>query len=173
MHWAFEAAEATQAIAGMAEHGLWFAEAPVKPEDVDGLAAVAAAAQVPIACGEEWRTIHEARPRIDKSRIAIVQPEMARTGITQFLRICRYAEAHHRLVIPHATIGIGIFLAASLQASAGLQSVVAHEFQHSIFEPNRRFLDTDMDCREGSYLLPSGAGLGVEPSREALARLER
>ena len=49
------------------------------------------------------------------------------------MRIGRYAEAHHLQIIPHATIGAGIFLAASIQASAALRNLVSHEFQHSLF----------------------------------------
>ncbi|MGL5113788.1 MAG: enolase C-terminal domain-like protein, partial [Beijerinckiaceae bacterium] len=42
MHWAHTAASAKAAIRAMEPHGLWFAEAPVNPEDIDGLADVAA-----------------------------------------------------------------------------------------------------------------------------------
>ena len=70
-------------------------------------------------------------------------------------------------MIPHATVGAGVFLAASLQASAAMRHVTAHEFQYTIFEPNRRLLLGDMDCSAGSYSLPTGLGIGVEPSPEA------
>jgi galactonate dehydratase len=66
----------------------------------------------------------------------------------------------------------GIFMAASLQASAALALVECHEYQHSVFEPNRRLVAGDMDCRGGAYTLPSGPGLGVTPSAEALALLQ-
>ena len=89
------------------------------------------------------------------------------------MRIGQLAHVHHLEVIPHATIGAGIFLAASLHASFALSTVTTREFQHSIFEPNRRLLHGDMDCREGLYRLPTGPGLGVEPSKEAMALLEK
>lgn len=94
-------------------------------------------------------------------------------GITNFIRIGVLAAEHGIDVIPHATVGAGIFLAASLQASSTLPTLNSHEFQHSIFEPNRRLLTGDMDCREGRYYLPAGPGLGVKPSEAALALLER
>jgi galactonate dehydratase len=145
----------------------------VAPEDVDGLATVAAKSRVPIAAGEEWRTVFEARSRIDRQAVTILQPEMGHTGITEFMRIARYAEAHHLEIIPHATIGIGIFLAASLQAAAALRNVPFHEFQHSIFGPNLRFIDGDMRCEAGLYHVPTGNGLGVRPSAETLGRVVR
>jgi galactonate dehydratase len=173
MHWVHSGEEAVAAIKAMEPHGLWFAEAPVKPEDLEGLAHVAARVSTPVAAGEEWRTVYDLVPRVARRACAIVQPEMGHKGVTEFMRIGLYAQAHHLKVIPHATIGIGLFLAASLQASSALAAVECHEFQHSIFEPNRRLLVGDMDCRDGAYRLPSGPGLGVEPSEEALGLLQK
>ena len=173
MHWVHTAEEAVALIRAMEPHGLWFAEAPVKPEDVDGLAHVARSVSTTVAAGEEWRTVFDLVPRVARRACGIIQPEMGHTGITEFMRIGRYAEAHHLKVIPHATIGIGLFMAASLQASAALTVVECHEYQHSVFEPNRRLIESDMDCKAGLYSLPTGAGLGVKPSEEALALLQK
>ncbi|MET0745949.1 MAG: mandelate racemase/muconate lactonizing enzyme family protein [Microvirga sp.] len=173
MHWAQTAGQAIALIRAMEPYGLWFAEAPVHTEDVDGLAQVARSVATPVAAGEEWRTVYDLVPRMAARACGIVQPEMGHKGITEFMRIGHYASAHHVEVIPHATIGIGLFMAASLHASAALQAVTCHEYQHSIFEPNRRLLRGDMDCRDGFYELPTGPGLGVEPSEEALSLLQR
>lgn len=172
MHWAQTAAEAKAMIHAMEPHGLWFAEAPVAPEDIAGLADVATGVSSPIAAGEEWRTAYDAEARLSRRACAIVQPEMGHKGVTEFLRVAGLAQVHHLEVIPHATIGIGIFLAASLHASAAAAAVTCHEFQHSIVEPNRRFLDGEITCKAGHYSLPSGHGLGVRPSAEALKILE-
>ncbi|MBN8532488.1 MAG: mandelate racemase/muconate lactonizing enzyme family protein [Rhizobiales bacterium] len=172
MHWAQKAFEAKAMIRSMEPHGLWFAEAPVAPEDLDGLADVAAGVSTPVAAGEEWRTAFDAASRLSRRACAILQPEMGHKGITEFMRIAALAQAHHVEIIPHATIGIGIFLAASLHASTAAANVTCHEFQHSIVEPNRRFLDGEILCEAGAYSVPSGTGLGVRPSAEALKRLE-
>ncbi|MGH0002276.1 mandelate racemase/muconate lactonizing enzyme family protein [Pseudovibrio ascidiaceicola] len=172
MHWNQSADEALSLIEGMAPYGLWFAEAPVRTEDINALAQVSQSTSQKIAVGEEWRTLWDMRHRIERCRISIVQPEMGHKGITSFMRIGRLAGELGIDVIPHATIGAGIFLAASLQASAALSATRGHEFQHSIFEPNRRLLIGNMDCKAGTYFLPEGPGLGVKPSPEALALLE-
>lgn len=171
MHWNQGPDEALALIKAMAPHDLWFAEAPVRTEEISALAQVTARSPVPIAVGEEWRTDHDMRHRLDRCKIAIVQPEMGHKGITNFMRIGRLAEEHGIDVIPHATIGCGIFLAASLLASSALPATRFHEFQHSIFEPNRRLLRGDMDCQAGAYTPPDGPGLGVAPSDAALALL--
>ncbi len=173
MHWAQTAAQAKTMIRAMEPHGLWFAEAPVNPEDVIGLADVAAGVSTPVAAGEEWRTVFDAETRLSRRACAILQPEMGHKGITEFMRIAGLAQVHHLEVIPHATIGIGIFLAASLHASAAAAAVTCHEFQHSIVEPNRRFLDGGITCIAGQFSLPQGNGLGVRPSAEALRIMEQ
>ncbi len=173
MHWAHTPEAALALLRSMSEFDPWFAEAPVATEDVAGLAKVAEASPVPIAVGEEWSTAHDMRQRIDRCAIGIVQPEMAHTGVTEFARIGALAAERGIEAIPHATVGAGVFLAASLQASETLQALVAHEFQHSIFEPNRRLVDGETDCAEGAYVPPAGPGLGVEPSEEARSLLEK
>ena len=76
-------------------------------------------------------------------------------------------------MIPHASIGVGIFMAASLQASSSLPGVTYHEYQHSIFDRNLRFVTGDMSIRDGSFQVPTGPGLGVEPSPEVWAHADR
>ena len=63
-------------------------------------------------------------------------------------------------------------IAASLQATASLRNAPFHEFQHSIFGANLRFVEGDMSCETGRYAVPTGNGLGMRPSAEALQLLE-
>lgn len=172
MHWNQTAEQAVELILAMEPYGLWFAEAPVRTEDIAGLAHVSRAVETPIAVGEEWRTPFDLRHRIDRCRIGIVQPEMGHKGITNFTRIGQLAAEHGIEVIPHATIGAGIFLAASLSASSTLDAVSFHEFQHSIFEPNRSLMTGNMDCENGFYTPPTGPGLGMVPSEKAIGLLQ-
>jgi galactonate dehydratase len=107
--------------------------------------------------------------------MGIGQPEMGHTGITEFARIGALCHANHIAVMPHAAVGIGLFMAASLQASSTLQKLPWHEYQHSIFDPNLRLTQPTgtrhMSCEAGFYTLPDGPGLGVEPSPALLAAL--
>lgn len=164
LHWKFTAGEAQSLIHDLSKYTLWFAEAPCRPEDIEGLKRVAASAPVPIAGGEELRTVYEYLPRLEGRAFSIVQPEMGRTGITSFLRIGELAKAFHCSIFPHASIGIGVFQAASLHASAGMNNATYHEYQHSVFDRNLQFLEGDMSCQNGAFRLPSGPGLGVTPS---------
>ncbi|CDZ59458.1 Mandelate racemase/muconate lactonizing protein [Neorhizobium galegae bv. orientalis] len=166
LHWKFEAAEAIRIIRRLEPYNLYFAEAPVQPENLEGQARVAAGIGVPLALGEELRTVYEYRPRFEKRAMSIVQPEMGHTGITEFIRIGQMAQAFHMNIMPHASISVGIFMAASLQAASALQNVPYHEYQHSIFDRNLTYTKGDMASGEGIYVVPTGAGLGVEPKEE-------
>ena len=163
LHWRYDAQDALALAHELAPSCPYFVEAPCAPEDIAGLARVAREAGVPVAAGEEWHNVHEAQARLDVAPLAYVQPEMAHTGVSQFMAIGALAHARGVAVIPHATIGIGIFMAASLQASAALAECPYHEYQHSVFDRNLAFVDTAMGCAAGRYTLPSGPGLGVTP----------
>ena len=166
LHWKYSAEDALALAAALRPANPYFIEAPCAPEDIAGLARVAADSGLPVAAGEEWRNVHEARMRLDRARLAYVQPEMAHTGVSQFMAIAKLAQTAGARVIPHATIGVGIFLAASLHAAAALADCPYHEFQHSVFDRNLAYVDTAMGCRAGFYRLPTGPGLGVEPRPE-------
>ena len=112
-------------------------------------------------------TAFEFRPRLTQRAMTFAQPEMGHTGISQFMQIARMAHAFHVKVIPHASVGVGIYQAASLHASAALPNVPMHEYQHSVFDRNLAFVKTTMRCERGAFSLPEGPGLGIEPT-EAL-----
>jgi galactonate dehydratase len=166
MHWRYGPDEAIAVASRMAAANPFFIEAPCAPEDIAGLARVASESGVPVAAGEEWHNTHEAALRLDRARLAFVQPEIAHTGLSQFIAIAKLAERTGAATIPHATIGIGVFLAASLHAAATLPRCPYHEYQHSVFDNALRFVDTTMRCAAGFYEVPEGPGLGVTPRDE-------
>jgi galactonate dehydratase len=164
LHWKFDAAQALALSERLAASNPLFIEAPCAPEDLEGQARVAAQSRVPVALGEEWHSVHEAMPRFERRAMAIVQPEMAHTGVTEFSQIARLAQAFHLQVMPHATIGTGLFLAASLQVASVLPNVPMHEYQHSVFDRHLPLLNTTMRCEAGHYTVPDGPGIGAEPA---------
>jgi galactonate dehydratase len=166
LHWRYTATDAITLIRALESYAPYFVEAPCAPEDVDAQADVAANVSVPVAGGEEWSTEHQARLRLAHRCVRVIQPEVAHTGLSQFVAIAQLAAEQGVEVIPHATIGVGIFHAASLHAAASLSRLPYHEHQHSVFDANLRLVETTMCCRDGDFELPTGPGLGVEPGPE-------
>lgn len=164
LHWQFDAAQAIALSHRLSPYRPLFIEAPCAPEDLEGQARVAAGSPVPVALGEEWHNAQEALPRFERRAMSIVQPEMAHTGVTEYLQIGRMAQACQMRLIPHATIGTGIFLAASLQVASALPNARMHEYQHSIFDRHLPLLRTTMRCEDGFYTVPDEPGIGAEPA---------
>ena len=167
LHWKYTAREALELAADLAPFDPYFIEAPVRVRRTStDWPQVAAQAPMPVAAGEEWRNVYEARMRLPRAPLAFVQPEMGHTGVSQFLAIARLADQHRAGVDParddrcrHLHGGV------SLHASATLPNCPYHEYQHSVFDRNLEHVDTTMRCAAGFYTLPGGPGLGVEPRR--------
>ncbi len=163
LHWCHTSSEALSISRKLEPYDLLFIEAPCRYEDIDGLARVAAGSRISIAGGEEWRTLYDAQTRLKAQGVTIIQPEMGRSGITQFMKMATLAEAYHARVMPHATIGFGIFMAASLQASAAIEDLPLHEYQNTVLARHLIYFDTTMICENGFYTVPDAPGLGIEP----------
>ncbi|WP_421724957.1 mandelate racemase/muconate lactonizing enzyme family protein [Bauldia sp.] len=168
VHWTKDVAGMLALDRDLAPYDPWFLEAPVKPEDIAAQVEIARAVKAPMALGEEWRTEWDYIPRA--GACTIVQPEMGHTGVTQFMRIARRAEAISSRIMPHATIGLGIFMSASLRAAhaAGAES---HEYQHTIYDRNAELLDGAAPCANGAFQIPDTPGHGVVPNADGLAHL--
>ncbi len=166
LHWQYTAPEAIKKINALDIYDLALAEAPVKPEDLEGQAQVSAGVAVPIAIGEELRTRYEFRSRFVNRCMSVIQPDVAHTGITEFMNISRMAAGFHCQVMPHATIGLGLQQAASLQCAANLGNSPLQEYQHSVFNKNLAYINTDMKVEAGYFHLPTGPGIGAEPRPE-------
>ncbi|MBC7380276.1 MAG: mandelate racemase/muconate lactonizing enzyme family protein, partial [Burkholderiaceae bacterium] len=89
LHWKFTAQEAIQLSEQLAPYRPYFLEAPCAREDIEGQAHVGRSIKVPLALGEEWRTVYEYLPRMERRCMSIIQPEMGHIGISQFMQIAR------------------------------------------------------------------------------------
>ncbi|AKO99030.1 L-alanine-DL-glutamate epimerase (plasmid) [Marinovum algicola DG 898] len=169
VHWTCTADQAIAMAESLRPFDPWFFEAPVASEDIAAQHAVGKSIACPLALGEEWRSEWDYRPRAGAA--AIVQPEMGHTGVTQFARIAARARKDGAQVIPHATIGLGLFANASLRAglAAGTE---AHEFQHTIYPANAALLDGAADCENGAFRIPDSAGHGTIPNAAGMAHLK-
>ena len=65
MHWSKTPGETIELIQETQAYRPWFFEAPIATEDINGLKRVAKKSNSQIASGEEWRTVYDAKSRID------------------------------------------------------------------------------------------------------------
>src|SRR5690606_31889348 len=95
-------ADAIRMGQALEEFNLLFYEDPVAPENVEGIARVAAAVNLPIAAGERHMGIYGVRELIERELIDVVQPDTGRAGgLMQMKKQAALAEAHYITFAPH------------------------------------------------------------------------
>lgn len=138
----------------------WFEE-PIPQADVDGYARLNAAVEMPITGGEQYTTLEQFRPYLQKRAYAIVQPDAGICGITELMKIAEVAHGYGVDTCPHSWHN-GLMCMANAHAVAAL--------------PNPRVLELCMiqgplqwgvlaekpTIEDGWLTLPDRSGLGVE-----------
>jgi L-alanine-DL-glutamate epimerase-like enolase superfamily enzyme len=167
-HNIYDVAEAIQVGRELERRDVFFFEAPTDPEDVAGLAEIAATLQVRIATGETERSRFQFRDRLVARAVDMVQPDIGYVGLTEMRRIALLAEAFHVPIAPHVSAGMGMSIAATLHLMASIPNglILEHRFQTcAAINP---FLTQPIVWEEGYLRVPDGPGMGVEPKEEAL-----
>jgi L-alanine-DL-glutamate epimerase-like enolase superfamily enzyme len=147
----------------------WFEEA-LKPDDLEGFKELRAASPVLIATGEVFTRRQTFQPYITGRALDVIQPDLTKCGgISEGRRMGWMAYDHGVLLVPHGwNTGIGV--AADLALTAAMPVARWVEYQtgvpyiEELIEP-RFQLDKD-----GMLPVPTGPGLGIKLSTEALAK---
>ena len=145
---------------GLERFDVHFLEAPIAPEDMDGLARVAAASPVPVA-GNEFAYGLDGFRRLVGAVTFVHLDAILCGGISEARRIAALAAAHHRLCSFHSASTVVCF-AANLHAAASVPNVDSIEFHmlhRLLFDqiPKDRFRLVD-----GCVQVPDLPGIGVE-----------
>lgn len=167
-HWRYTLSDAIRLGREMEELGCYFLEAPLVPEDLPGLADLARLLQIDVAMGEERRTRHQFRDVLEMRAADIIQPDVGRTGLSEFRKIANVAETYDVRVILHLGPAFGVYLAASIHAAVSMPNVPMMEFQPSVFDKANGILKSPVVCEAGHFAVPTGPGLGVEIDEEKL-----
>jgi L-alanine-DL-glutamate epimerase-like enolase superfamily enzyme len=155
----------------MAPYKLFWIEEPVMTDDIDGSARVADALDTAIAGYETEVSLTGFRELIQRGAVDIVQPDIAWTGgFSEGKRIAAFAQAHHRMVAPHA-FGSAVLLMASLHYAASISNGLVLEWDQNPNGLRTDLLKHDWQLESDSTIkLPERPGLGVELDREAVDR---
>jgi L-alanine-DL-glutamate epimerase-like enolase superfamily enzyme len=151
---------------------LVFVETPLWPDDLDGYRRLADEQPIPIASGEWLTTRFEHIDLMDRGSVAFVQPDIGRVGgLTEARRVCELAAERGRRIVPHLW-KTEISIAAALHLAAATPHCDYIEFlpvELSASGLRRDLTDHRLQMVDGTLLLPTVPGLGVELDREALA----
>lgn len=152
---------------------IYFAEATLQHDDLEGHARLAERIETRI-CGAEFAaTRFECREWLTQARVDVLQPDINRCGgLTEIMRIAELASYHAASVIPHGW-KTGITAAAERHFHAAAATSPTFEFLSPLLwdSPIRRELvHPEPEIRDGRMDLPISPGLGVELDEEAVAR---
>lgn len=145
--------EAIRAARAFQPCDLTWLEEPVIPDDVAGQARVVREGGVPIASGENLRTLWEFRQLIAAGGVTFPEPDVTNCGgVTAFMKIAHLAEAFNLPVTSHGAHDVTVHLLAAVPNRSYLE---AHGFglDAYIAEPLR--------IEEGFARAPDRAGHGI------------
>lgn len=174
VQYAFDTVDRALATAErLAEHDIFFLEAPLWPDDLDAYAQLTRRSPVPIAAGEWLSTRHEHVDLMDRGGVQVDQPDIGRVGgLTEARRVCALASERDRLIVPHAwKTGISIAVAAQLAA------VTPHMPYFEFLPPTlcesalrKDLVDDGLRFEDGRLALPERPGIGAVLDPDAMAR---
>ena len=171
-HWVYTLDEAVALGRRLEDLGVAVFEAPLNPEDLDAHVRLADALAVAVAIGETERTRYQFRPWLVRRGADLLQPDVGRTGISALVKIAHMAEAFNIKVAPHQSVGLGVCIAASIQAAAAIPNLWMLEYQPPVFELANTLLVEPLVCEAGAFHLPKGPGLGVAIDEARLRSLQ-
>ena len=158
MRWsADDAIRAARALAPLAP--VWLEE-PTIPDDVPGHARIVREGGLPIAAGENLRSLYEFRQLIEAGGVTFPEPDVTNCGgVTVFMKVCHLAEAFNLPVTSHGAHDITVHLLAAAPNRSYLE---AHGFGLD------RFIAEPLRLEDGKAIAPDRAGHGVEFDWKAL-----
>lgn len=137
----------------------WFEE-PIPMADIDGYARLNAAVHMPITGGEQYTTLEQFRPYLEKRAYGIVQPDAGWCGITECMRIAEVADRYGIELCPHSWHN-GLMAMENAHLVAALPKphflelcMIQGPLQWAIFAEKPTI-------RDGWLQLPDQPGLGV------------
>jgi L-alanine-DL-glutamate epimerase-like enolase superfamily enzyme len=170
---AFDAIETARMLG---QHGVFWMEDFLHPDDYDGYARVADAVVslglgVRIAAGEQEATPGGFRQLIERGRIHVAQPDLSRCGgFTAARKIAWMAQEHSIELCPHAWL-TDLLTAASLHMNAAIPRSLFLEFNVSENSMLREIIANPLRLNpDGTIDVPEAPGLGIEIDARAVEK---
>jgi L-alanine-DL-glutamate epimerase-like enolase superfamily enzyme len=138
----------------------WFEE-PIPQTDVAGYARLNAAVDLPISGGEQWTTVEQFRPYLEKKAYAVVQPDAGWCGITELMRIAEMAHRYGVDCCPHSWHN-GLMCLENAHAVAALPNPKVLELCMIQGPLQWEILAEPPPIGDGWLELPKRPGLGVQ-----------
>ena len=152
MRWTVD--EAIRAARAFAPYDLTWLEEPISPDDFAGHARVVRDGGVPVAAGENLRTLWDFRHLIALGGVTFPEPDVTNCGgVTSFMKIAHLAEAFNLPVTSHGAHDVTVHLLAAVPNRSYLE---AHGFGLD------RYIAEPLRIEDGYAVAPDKPGHGIE-----------
>jgi L-alanine-DL-glutamate epimerase-like enolase superfamily enzyme len=158
MKWTVD--EAIRAARAFQPYDPVWLEEPISPDDVAGHARVLRDGGLPLAAGENLRTIWDFRHLISSGGVSFPEPDVTNCGgITAFMKIAHLAESFNLPITSHGAHDVTVHLLAAVPNRSYLE---AHGFGLD------RFIAEPLTVEDGFAIAPNRPGHGIEFDWKAL-----
>ena len=139
----------------------WYEE-PVLYDNVDAMAEIARAINIPVATGEQLYTRWEFRTLLEKNAARIIQPDICHAGgIMELKKIAAMAEMYYVTMSPHNSNG-PISTIASLHLDACVPNCFMQEIFVAFLPLYNQVLTKPIEIEDGYAKLPTEPGWGMD-----------
>lgn len=151
-------------------YDLTWLEDCLHPENYEGYITLCRESPIPIAAGEQEATIWGYRQLL-RADLGFLQPDLSRCGgLAMAKQIASLAEEKQVQLVPHAWL-TDLLTATSLHFNAWLEHAAYLEFNVSQGPLARELFKDPIALQpDGTLLVPTGPGIGVEPDPDAIER---
>jgi L-alanine-DL-glutamate epimerase-like enolase superfamily enzyme len=161
MRWTAD--EAIRAARALAAHDVYWLEEPTIPDDVPGHVRILREGGLPVAAGENLRTVHEFGRLVGAGGVSFPEPDVSNVGgVTAWLKVAHLAEAHNLPVTSHGVHDLHVHLLAAVPNASYLE---VHGFGLE------RFVAHPLELEDGEAVAPERPGHGVELDWKGLGGL--
>ena len=161
MRWRVD--EAIRASRALAQHDVLWLEEPTIPDDLPGHVRIAREGSLPIAAGENLRTLHEFMRYMDAGAVDFPEPDVSNCGgVTVWMKVAHAAEAHNLPVTSHGVHDLHVHLLAAVPNASYLE---VHGFGLE------RFIEHPLVIQDGAATAPERPGHGVNLDFDGLEAL--
>ena len=144
---------AVRAARAFAPYDLTWLEEPIAPDDVAGHARVVAQGGLPVAAGENLRSVWEFKALIASGGVTYPEPDVTNCGgVTPFMKIAHLAEAFGLPVTSHGAHDVTVHLLAACPNRSYLE---AHGFGLD------RYIARPLRVEDGVAIAPDDPGHGI------------
>jgi galactonate dehydratase len=166
----FEVSRALRVARAIEPYNPMWLEEPIRPENVEAMAKLAAHVSVPLASGECNYTKHEFRTILAAQALDIIQPDICLCGgLLEMKKIAAMAEAHYVMVAPHNPMG-PVATVVNVHFAASTPNFFILEYHPDDEAPRKDLLKEPLMVKDGYLPVPDKPGFGIELNEEAFRK---